>query len=130
MTYPKLTTAIATLIVSAFMLVACAPTVPYVAEWNVGNLPKYWASRPSSGTKSIAVHNPTKEYECITIRCMGNIFDGHSQYSFYVKAGGEEHGLISVPSEYMVGDACEVVSVDHEPQDVCEDRNRGYNINP
>lgn len=97
---------------SLLIFVGCVtPTVPYVRESTVGDIPRDWATRLGPGLKSLTVYNPTDTTKTVTVWCKGIIFEGRSEYVFSVKPHGEAYAFVQVNNGDLVADVCEVIRV-------------------
>ncbi len=97
----------------AFGFMGCTtPSVPYVSESLIGNLPRFWASRPSAVEEVITVRNPLDRSVDILVSCVrGSFFDGKSEHLFEkVPPGGEERALLTINSTDAIVGACWVTS--------------------
>ncbi len=97
--------------VLALGFVGCAtPSIPYVSEYLIRNLPTYWASRPSSVEEVVTVHNPLVHTVDITVVCVrGSFYDGKPFHTFEkVPAGGEGRALFTISSTDAIVGSCSI----------------------
>jgi hypothetical protein len=98
--------------IAAFALgmVACvAPTIPYIEEYRVGDLPKNWASHESSVKKVLTVYNPLDVPIDITVRCNGVFYDGHAKHTFSLAPKEESRAFVAVLASDSIDAVCEIL---------------------